>query len=108
MRGKRGENKQPDQIIAEALTIHNKAISANCWDNKDSKDAKILALTTQVETLVEAQKQYSAMVTAKTVNNKSARNSSGSATNPGDFMPIKSWHMNKTEDMIQKEGKTWY
>ena len=43
-----GGTKCPDQVITEALTIYNNAVSANRWDNKDPKDAKIMALTMQV------------------------------------------------------------
>ena len=102
--------KKPDQIIAEALTIYNDAVSADRWDNKDPKDAKILALTTQVETLVEAQKLYSAMVTSKdgANPNSNAGKSGGSRTNTGDFLSIKSWRMKKTEDSVKREGRTWY
>lgn len=100
-----GGNKQPNQIIAEALTIYNNAVSANRWDDKDPKDAKIMALTTQVEQLVDMQKSYSAMVT------------NGSAPKPkaapepkqkGDFLSIKAWRMKKTQDSVQQDGKTWY
>ena len=101
-----GGEKRPNQIIAEALTIYNNAVTANRWDNKDPKDAKIMALTTQVEQLVEAQKQYSAMVTAK--GNAAPTSSNAASGKPGDFLSIKAWRMKKTEDSIQKEGRTWY
>ena len=101
-----GGEKQPNQIIAKALTIYNNAVSSNRWNSKDPKDAKIMALTTQVEQLVEAQKQYSAMVTAKNTGMNAA--AKPGSTNPGDFLSIKAWRMKKTEDSVQKEGRTWY
>ena len=81
-------------------------MSANRWDSKDPKDAKIMTLTTQVEQLLEAQKQYSAMVAEK--NNGTNASAKPSPTNLGDFLSIKAWRMNKTEDSVQKEGRTWY
>ena len=101
-----GGEKQPNQIFAEALTIFNNAVSSNRWDSKDPKDAKIMALTTQVEQLVEAQKQYLAMVSAKKTRMNAA--AKPGSTNPGDFLSIKAWRMKKTEDSVQKEGRTWY
>jgi len=42
-------NKSANQIIAEALTIYNNAVSQNRWDSsKDLKGAKIMTLTTEV------------------------------------------------------------
>ena len=64
-----------------------------------------MALTTQVEKLVEAQKQYTVLATQ-------AKPSGGSNTNEisekGDYLSIKAWRMKKTEDEIKKQVKTWY
>lgn len=57
-----GGDKSSSQLIAESFTIYNNAVSANRWESKDPKDAKIMALTTQVEQLVEA------LTTQKTEN----------------------------------------
>ena len=44
-----GGDKDVDQIMSEALIIYNNAITANRWQTQDPKDAKIIALITQVE-----------------------------------------------------------
>jgi len=100
-----GGDKPADQIIAEALTIYNNAVSQNRWDNKDPKDAKIMALTTEVQQLRAETKQFSAMVT----NNSSGKpKGSASSDTSKDFLSIKSWRMVKTNDSVERDGKTWY
>ena len=59
-----GGEKQPDQLIAEALTIYNNAVSANRWEYSDPKDAKIIALATKVVQL-EAQMNWFANATTQ-------------------------------------------
>ena len=46
-----GGTKTADPLILEVVTIYNNAIASNTWDNKDPKDAKILALATEVQEL---------------------------------------------------------
>ena len=99
-----GGNKTPNQLIAESLTIYNNAVSTNRWDTKDPKDAKIMALTTQVEQLVAAQQQMLAYTTQKKVTFSTPNE----APKDGDYLSIKAWRMKKTEDIIQQHGKTWY
>ena len=101
-----GGEKQADQLIAEALTIYNNAISANRWEYSDPKDAKIIALATKVEHL-EAQMKLSANATEQKPPFK--RNYEGAGVgNNSKYLTIDSWRMKKTEPTIQKEGKTWY
>jgi len=52
-----GGEKTPNQLVAEALTIYNNAVSSNRWNTKDPKDAKIMALTTQIEQLRDETKR---------------------------------------------------
>ena len=99
-----GGDKPSSQLIAESLTIYNNAVSANRWENKDPKDAKIMALTTQVEQLVEAQKQFTALTTQKT----EYKPLQAQGSRPGDFLSIKAWRMKKTENTVTRDGKTWH
>lgn len=48
-----GSEKSPDKIITKALTLYNNAVSSNRWSEKDPKDAKIMALTTRLEAMIE-------------------------------------------------------
>ena len=101
-----GGEKDADQLIAEALTIYNNAVSANRWEYSDPKDAEIIALATKVEHL-ETQMKLSANKTQQRPQSK--RNSDGGGSgNNSKYLTIDAWRMKKTEPMIQKEGKTWY
>ena len=82
-------------MITEALTIYNNAVSANRWENEDPKDTKIMALITQVQQLVEAQKNFTAKQT-------------GEVNKSGNYLSIKAWRMTKISDSIEKDGKTWH
>jgi len=101
-----GGDKPANQVIAEALTIYNNAVSQNRWESKDPKDAKIMALTTEVQQLREETKQFSAMVTSKSNGNSSSGGHQSGKSK--DFLSIKSWRMVKTDDMVERDGKTWY
>ena len=47
-----GGLKTADDVMFEALTLYNNAISTNQWEYEDPKDAKIMALSTKVEELI--------------------------------------------------------
>ena len=66
-----GGEKDVDQIISEASVIYNNAVTPNRWQTTDPKDAKIIALTTQVEKLVEMQTKLAAHVTNGPTNTNS-------------------------------------
>ena len=93
-----GGDKDLDQIMSEALIIYNNAITANRWQTTDPKDAKIVALTTQVEKLVEMQSQLAANATQAPAQN---RNSSRF-----QFTEIAAWRMKKGPEKHEKDGKT--
>ena len=95
-----GGEKDVDQIISEALTIYNNAITANRWQTTDPKDAKIIALTTQVQKLVEMQTPLVANATQATNQNR----------NPSrfQFTEIAAWRMKKGPEKLEKDGKTWF
>jgi len=95
-----GGEKEVDQIISEALVIYNNAITANRWQTTDPKDAKIIALTTQVEKLVEMQTKLAANATqAPSQNRQNSR---------FQFTEIAAWRMKKGPDQMDKDGKTWF
>ena len=97
-----GGDKDVDQIMSKALIIYNNAIIANCWQTTDPKDAKILALTTQVEKLLEMQTQKAAHTT-QAPGTQNFRN-----TNRFQFTEIVDWRMKKGQDQITRDGKKWY
>ena len=100
-----GADKSPDEIIAKAVPIYNNAVSASRWEEKDPKDAKILALTTRIDELVEQQEKWMALATAQ-ASNQNSRNQS-------NFQPkdksqvIAEWRMTKSSDSLEREDKTW-
>ena len=100
-----GGTKDADQLITEALTIYNNAVSTNRWDYSDPKDAKILALTTKVDQL-EARMKLSANATTQKPPYKQPF--SDNSNSNSKYLTIDAWRMKKGELMIKKEGKTWY
>ena len=102
-----GGTKSSDQLILEVVTIYNNAVASNRWETKDPKDAKILALSTQIDQLMEAQSKLMALTSnsSQQQNNSQSRNTQKS----GDkVMSIDSWRMVKTTPSIERDGKTWY
>ena len=98
-----GGTKSSDQLILEVVTIYNNAVASNRWETKDPKDAKILALTTQVEQLKETQNKL--MAFTSTLSRQQGKNHQKS----GDkVMSIDSWRMTKTLPTINRDGKTWH
>ena len=95
-----GGEKDLDLIISEALIIYNNAITANRWQTTDPKDAKIIALTTQVEKLVEMQ--------TKMAENATQAPSQSRGNSRFQFTEIAAWRMKKGPDQMDKNGKTWF
>ena len=61
-----------DQIVSEALTIYNNAITANWWQTTDPKADKIIVLTMQIEKLVEMKTKLVANLTWAPLQNRSS------------------------------------
>ena len=97
-----GGEKDVDQIISEALVIYNNAVTANRWQTQDPKDAKILALTTQIDKLVEMQTKLAAHAT------NGPSNSTSRYSSRFQFTELADWRMKKGSEQMEKEGKTWY
>ena len=90
-----GGEKDVDLIISEALTIYNNAITSNRWQTIDPKDAKITALTTQVEKLVEMQTKLVANATQAPLHNR--------YNSRFQFTEIAAWRMKKGPS----DGQGW-
>ena len=99
-----GGTKTADQLIAEAITIYNNAVSVNRWEYTDPKDAKIVALMTKVEQL-EANMKLSANTTQRQPQRHSGQYNS---SNNSKFLTIDDWRMKKGESMVERDGKMWY
>ena len=93
-----GGNKTADDILSEALTLYNNAVSTNRWNISDPKDAKIMALTTKVEELLAGRNTGSAAFVSN----------GQSQSQPSRFISIDAWRMVKKGASMEREGKTWY
>ena len=84
----------------EALTLYNNSVSNNKWVTSDPKDAKILALTTQLNELM-----------AEHHKNNEAYMSNGDNDTKMQlkrFISIDPWRMVRKGDSMVKDGKTWH
>ena len=99
-----GGEKSADQLILEIVTIYNNAVASNTWDNKDPKDAKIMALTTEMQELKEMHRNLMAFSSTAGQTSQSKTQSKGG----GSRINIDAWRMTKTTPMVEKDGKTWY
>ena len=95
-----GVNKAMDwrDIIDAARIKYNNMNSANSWDTVDPRDAKLLALTTQIETLQNANQGTST----------STRKESG-ANDPNKVGGVAKWRTIKNKgETCEWNGTTWY
>ena len=81
-------------------------MSSDEWEEKDPKDAKILVLTLRIDELIKQQEKWFALATSQKSNPrlKSLNNSQ----QKDKIQVIVEWRMTKTEEMLEKDGKTWY
>ena len=93
-----GGTKTADDVLSEALTLYNNAVSTNRWNTTDPKDAKIMALTTKVEELLASRTSGSAAFVSNGQSN----------SQPSRFISIDAWRMVKKGASVEREGKTWY
>ena len=101
-----GGTKTADQLILEVVTIYNNAIASNTWDNKDPKDAKILALATEVQELRDMHTKMYAL--ASNGGSSGQQKPSSTKTGGGSRVNIAEWRMKKSTPMVERDGKTWY
>jgi hypothetical protein len=101
-----GVDIEADQLIKDALAKYNNMVTQKTWNSKESKDSKIIALTTQVQAL------------EKRLEDKSSHSSSSSKKSTGDKSEkaafstkykVAEWRLKKTfGDTVDKDGKTFH
>ena len=98
-----GEDMTADDISTEAITKYNNLVQQNKWKQTEKKDAKMAALSTEIEQL----KTVLATVTNGTSNSSSHRNDSGSGRN--NNRQVADWRKKKSFGaQTERDGKTWY
>ena len=88
-----GTDQLPDDIIEKAVQKYNNMVKQNIWIQSDSRDAKLIALTTKLEVL-ETQLKSNPSVHTTTINK-----------NRFNIFP---WRMKKVGPSITVDGKTWW
>ena len=99
----RGEDIETHKLINDAVTIYNNMYVKKTWSQKTSEEEKIVALTTQLDTLKNQLKQ-------KSTNQGSNKASEGKKdmTRVGKY-EIETWRTKKTfGDAVEKNGTQWY
>jgi len=87
------------------VTIYNNAVVSSTWDSKYPKDAKILALATEVQELKDMHiKMYALASNAGILGHQKSTSKSGG----GSRVDITEWRMTEATLMVQRDGKTWY
>jgi len=95
-----GGTKTADDILSKALTLYNNSVSNNKWLTTDPKDAKIMALTTQMNELLAGRYTNNEAYTSNSDN--------GMKMQPKRFISIDPWRMVRKGASIEKDGKTWH
>ena len=91
-----------DQIILAARTKYNNMEATGEWSQVDPKDAKILALTTRLESLENAGKSNANPAGA-------ALATDGGASQDGKIGGVAAWRVTKNKGDTQvRDGVTWY
>jgi len=91
-----------DQIILAARLKYNNMEATSEWDQVDPKDAKILALTTRLESLEKAGNSNTNPAGA-------ALTTAGTASQDGKIGGVAAWHVTKNKgDNQVRDGVTWY
>ena len=95
-----GEDIIPGTLIKDSVTKYNNMITKNQWNAGESKDAKIVALTTQL-------KQLEKKFDGKKFPPKVGNTSKGSET--GSRFTLDKWRLTKSAgSSTECDGKTWY
>ena len=105
-------NISPDSLITAARTKFNNMEENDLWNKVDPRDAKIMALTTMVESLSKTKKttanQGTALATA-TDDASAVREARRKGTTNDVFLDgLARWRIKKEGDTKQYIGKTWY
>ena len=88
--------KTPSELITNAVTLYNNAAYNKSWNKPDPKDAKFIALTTQIEKLIKSSESLALATDGKT----SAKPNSNHRT------IIKDWRKKKGAAKITKNSQS--
>ena len=91
-----GGMKSADEVISEEVTIYNNSVSSGWWETKDPKNAKIVALTTRIDELVEQQTKLAALATQHNPRSSRFNNVGGSQQAGNRIQPIEQWRFTET------------
>ena len=89
-----GADESPESLVEACVAKYNNMLLQRTWKQEESKDSKIIALTTKVETL-------EAKLAAKDTNGTSSRLSTPKIT-------IAKWRMTKDGDSKEVDGELWW
>ena len=107
-----GEDITPEKLVDTATSKFNNMMEDKTWMKKDPKDAKIAALTTLVEQLVnnkpEGKAAYATGANLSTSKGETSKSDKlKDETIPGCGQ-LKMWRSKKGANKITREGRTWY
>ena len=87
-----------DALIVDATTKYNTMMKQKKWQQSESKDAKIIALTTRLNVL-----ESNSTSTNNRITGQSTPNTQG---NDNDRNRFPEWRLKKTKDSFERDGKT--
>ena len=93
-----GTKKTPSELITNAVTLYNIAVHSKYWNRPDPKDAKIIALTTQLEKLIKTSESLALATDGKTSTKPTQK--------PRNI--LEEWRKKKGAATITKDGQTWH
>ena len=94
-----GDPKTPSELISNAVTLYNNAVHNKTWNKPDPKDAKLIALTTQLEKFIKSSGNQTALAT-------DGKPSAKPTSKPRNV--IDDWRKKKGTAKVTKDGQTWY
>ena len=108
----RGENKNANwrDIVLQARKKYINMEATKKWNHVDPRDAKLLALTTELEKI---KKSHGGNGGGGASNGSGGGNGSGNGggnRNKQDMLTdtVAKWRATKGEESVQRDGKTWY
>ena len=93
-----GTKKTASELITNAVTLYNIAVHSKYWNRPDPKDAKIIALTTQLEKLIKTSESLALATDGKTSTKPTQK--------PRNI--LEEWRKKKGAATITKDGQTWH
>ena len=94
-------NLRHDQIILAARSKYNNMEATGEWSKVDPKDAKILALTTRLESLENAGKPSATPTSA-------VHATTGTASQDGKVGGVAAWRTAKKGETMERDGVKWH